>query len=131
SLAVSFSASGDCTVSGATVHITGGGSCTVTASQPGDANYNPAADVAQSFDIAKADQTISFGSIPDHTYGDADFSVSATASSGLTVSFSGSGDCTVSGTTVHITGAGSCTVTAHQPGDSNYNPAADVDQSFT
>jgi hypothetical protein len=54
-LSVSFSASGNCTASGSTVHITGAGSCTITASQPGDSNYNPAADVPQSFQIAKAD----------------------------------------------------------------------------
>ena len=30
-----------------------------------------------------------------------------------------------------ITGAGSCTVTAHQAGNSNYNAAPDVSQSFS
>lgn len=54
-LTVGFSASGNCTVSGSTVHITGAGSCTITASQPGDAHYNAAPDVPQSFNIAKAD----------------------------------------------------------------------------
>ena len=34
------------------MHLTGiAGSCTITASQPGDANYNAATDVAQSFDV--------------------------------------------------------------------------------
>ena len=36
------------------VHLTGAGSCTMTASQPGDANYNPAPDVSQTFSIAPA-----------------------------------------------------------------------------
>jgi hypothetical protein len=130
-LAVSFSSGGNCTVAGSTVHITGAGSCTVTASQLGDSDYNPASDVSQSFDIEPADQTITFNPLADKTYGDADFNVHATASSGLAVSFSAAGDCTVTGNTVHITGAGSCTVTASQPGDSNYNPATDVDRSFT
>ena len=53
-LAVSFAASGSCTVSGARVHLTGVGSCTVTASQPGDRNYNPAPDVSRTFSIARA-----------------------------------------------------------------------------
>ena len=130
-LAVSFSASGDCTVSGSTVHITGAGSCSVKASQGGDSNYNAAPDVTQSFTVHKANQAISFGALGDKTFGDADFSVSASASSGLAVSFSASGDCTVSGSTVHITGAGSCSVKASQGGDSNYNAAPDVTQSFT
>ena len=129
-LSVSFGGTGNCTVTGSTVHITGAGSCTVTASQAGDSNYNAAADVPRSFNIAKADQTINFGPLADKTYGDADFAVSASASSGLSVGFSASGNCTVSGSTVHITGAGSCTVTASQAGDSNYNAAADVPQSF-
>src|SRR5262249_19523451 len=131
SLTVTFAASGNCTVSGATVHITGAGSCTITASQAGNDNYSAAPDVPQLFSIAKANQTITFGVLADKTFGDPDFSVGATASSTLTVSFIASGNCTVSGATVHITGAGSCTITAQQAGDANYNPAADVPQLFS
>jgi len=130
-LALSFSSSGNCTMSGATVHLTGLGSCTVTASQPGDSNYNAASPVAQTFSITKANQTITFGALGAKTFGDADFAVSASAASALAVSFGASGSCTVSGTTVHITGAGSCTVTGSQPGDANYNAAADAAQTFT
>jgi hypothetical protein len=80
--------------------------------------------------IGKASQTITFGSLADKTVGDADFTVSATASSGLPVSFSATGDCTVTGDLVSLTGAGSCTITASQSGDANYNPAPEVKQSF-
>jgi hypothetical protein len=130
-LAVSYAASGDCSVSGATVHLKGPGLCTVIASQPGNTYYNPAPAVSRAFAIAKAGQTISFGPLPNKTYGSPDFSVSATASSGLPVSFSASGNCTVSGATMHLTGAGSCTVNASQPGDVAYNAAPDVSQSFS
>jgi alpha-tubulin suppressor-like RCC1 family protein len=130
-LPVSFVASGNCTVSGATVHLTGAGSCTITASQPGNASYKPAPDVSQSFAIAKASQAIAFGPLPRKTYGAPDFHVSATASSGLAVSFTASGQCTVGGATVHLTGVGSCTVTASQPGNGNYNAAANVLRSFS
>jgi uncharacterized repeat protein (TIGR01451 family) len=130
-LPVSFAALGNCTVSGSTVHLTGGGSCTVTASQGGGTNYNAAPNVQQSFNIAKGSQTITFGALVNKTFGDPDFGVSATASSGLAVSFAGLGNCTVSGSTVHLTGGGSCTITAMQGGDSNYNAAANVPQSFT
>jgi hypothetical protein len=118
-------------VIGNVVHITGAGSCTVTASQGGDANYQPAADVPQTFSIAKADQTIAFDPIADRTYGDADFAVPATASSGLTVSLAASGSCTVSGLTAHVTGAGSCTITASQAGNANVDPAVSKQQSFS
>jgi len=130
-LAVSFVAAGSCTVSGATVHITGAGSCTITASQAGDGNYNPAPDAPQSFTINRASQTISFAPLGDKTYGDADFSVAGTASSGLALTFAASGNCTLVGTSVHIDGAGSCTVTASQAGDSNYLKASDVPRTFT
>jgi carboxypeptidase family protein len=130
-LVVTFGASGNCTVTGSTVHITGAGSCTVTASQAGNVNFNAATDVPQSFSIAKANQTITFGALAGHTFGDPDFSVSASASSSLTVTFGASGNCTVTGSTVHITGAGSCTITASQTGNSNFNAATDVPQSFS
>jgi hypothetical protein len=130
SLAVTFGATGNCTVSGATVHLTAAGSCTITASQAGDATYNPAPDVPRTFTIAQANQTITFKKLGAKKLGSPDFTVAATASSGLTVSFAASGSCTVTGTTVHLTANGTCTITASQPGDSNYNPAASVANSF-
>jgi hypothetical protein len=130
-LAVSFTASGNCSIAGSTVHLTGAGSCAITAAQAGDANYNPAADVPQSFSIAKGSQTITFGALSAKTFGAPDFAVNATASSALAVSFIATGNCTVAGSTVHLTGAGSCTITASQAGDGNYNPAPSVPQSLT
>src|SRR5437016_9343077 len=130
-MAVSYSATCNCTVSGNTVHLTGAGACTITASQAGNANFNPATDVPQSFNIAKANQTITFNALANKTFGNPDFNVSATASSGLSVSFSATGNCTISGNTVHLTGAGSCTITASQAGDANYNAATNVPQTFT
>src|SRR5205807_650198 len=130
-LSVSLTATGSCTMTGNTVHLTGAGSCTITASQGGNANFNAATDVPQSFNIAKANQTITFNALANKTFGDADFSVSATASSGLSVSFAATGNCTIAGNTVHITGAGSCTITGSQAGNANYNAAANVPQTFT
>ncbi len=136
SLPVSLSVtSGPCSLDSATspanVHISGAGACTITASQAGNGSFNAAADVVRTLQVAKADQTISFDALADKTYGDADFAVSATASSGLDVSFGADGDCTVAGTTVHITGAGSCTIAALQTGDANWNLAPDVPQTFS
>jgi hypothetical protein len=130
-LAVSFAASGGCTVSGATLHITGAGSCTISASQAGNASYNAATSVSQSFTIGKASQTIAFGALTDKTVLDPDFTLAATASSGLAVSYSASGNCTVADATVHLTGAGSCTIAASQAGNANYNAATSVSQTFT
>ena len=130
-LPISYAAAGNCTVTGASVHLTGAGSCTITASQAGDDNYNAASDALQSFNIGKGGQEISFAPLPDRNLNDPDFDVSASASSGLAVSFAATGNCTVTGATVHLTAAGSCTITASQAGDENYNAASDVAQSFT
>jgi hypothetical protein len=82
--------------------------------------------------VIPANQTISFAPLGGKTYGDADFTVSATATSGLPVSFSVvSGPATIAGNLVHLTGAGAVIVRASQPGNSNYNAAQPVDQSFT
>ena len=129
-LAVSFSATGHCTVAGSTFHLTGAGSCIITASQAGNENY-AAASASRTLTIAKAGQTITFGAPAGKTYGDADFMLNASASSGLAVSFAASGSCTVSGFTVHITAAGTCALTASQPGDENVDAATSVQQTFT
>jgi hypothetical protein len=75
-------------------------------------------------------QTITFGVLGDKTYGNAPFSIDATASSNLPVSFTATGNCSVLGVTVTITAVGSCTVTAHQAGNDEFTAADDVSQSF-
>src|SRR5260221_6071659 len=74
--------------------------------------------------------------LPGRTYGDAPSAVSATASSGLPVSFSVvSGPASVSvisnqSSVISLSGAGVVTVRASQAGDTNWNGATPVDQSF-
>ena len=126
------------TVTGSTSFgISGSGSCAGNAcgaDTAGDytvsGSYSGKSDDAL-LHVTALDQTITFGPLTDKTYGDADFTVSATASSGLQVSFSASGSCTVSGSTVHLTGAGSCTITASQAGNGSYNAAPDVPRTFS
>jgi hypothetical protein len=130
-LPVTFTAAGVCTVSGNTVTLTAPGSCAITAHQAGDSYFTPAADVTQSFTVARTAQTITFNALSDRTFGDSSFNVSATASSSLPVSFTAAGACTASGSTVTVTAPGSCAVTAQQSGDAYFTPAADVTQSFT
>src|SRR4029453_3640376 len=75
-------------------------------------------------------QQIEFDALPDRGVGDPPFTVSATSSSGLPVSFTASGSCTVTGEQVTLTGGGLCTLTASQGGDGNYEPAPEVSQPF-
>ena len=102
----------------------------VTAAFAGDSGFG-ASSGSGTLTVQKLAQTITFGALADKNLGDPDFTVSATASSGLTVTFAASGNCTVNGSTVHITGAGSCAITASQAGNGTYSPAADVPQSFS
>jgi gliding motility-associated-like protein len=134
-LPVSFSSDNPAvaTVDGNTVHLVSAGTATIRASQPGNSLWNPAPDVLQSFTVNKADQTITFNLLPDKTYGDPDFTIAATSSSGLPVSFSSDNPAvaTVDGNTVHLVSAGTATIRASQAGNNLWNPAPDVLQSFT
>ncbi len=132
-LAVTFNlVSGPATIAGNTVTITGAGPVIVRASQTGSVNYSAALDVDQSFTVGKANQSITFDPIAGVTYGNAPFAVSGSSNSGLAVTFSlVSGPATVVGNTVTITGAGDVVVRAAQAGSANYNPAPNVDQTFT
>ena len=121
-----------CTVNGHTPSIVAAGICTMQAQQAGNASYAAAPNVNQSFTVAKRGQTITFA-LGNHALGDAPFTVSATASSFLPVSFSAltPAVCSVSGTTVTVVAAGTCTVRASQPGNAVFAPAPNLDQSFT
>jgi hypothetical protein len=71
-------------------------------------------------------QTINFATLPNVQYGNL-FSLSASSSAGLPVSFAASGPCTNSGV---IKGVGVCSITASAPGNGTYS-AASLTQSFT
>lgn len=77
-------------------------------------------------------QTISFSPLPDKRVGDPPFNVSATASSGLPVSFASLTPtvCTVSGSTVTLIRTGACTLQATQAGNATFKPATPVTRSF-
>lgn len=136
-LVVSFSlVSGPATLNGNTLSLDGmPGTVTIRASQSGNATYHPAPAVERSFSVVNPsllDQTIDFGPLADKETTDPDFSLSATASSGLTVSFSlVSGPATLNGNTVSLDGTpGTVTIRASQAGNASYNPAPAVERSF-
>ncbi|WP_299440155.1 ELWxxDGT repeat protein [uncultured Aquimarina sp.] len=87
---------------------------------------------ANDFEITKADQNITFNALTDVIYGDADFNLNATTSSGLTITYSSSDTnvATVSGNIVTIIGVGTTSITANQAGNENYNVATSVSQSL-
>ncbi|HTA45977.1 MAG TPA: FG-GAP-like repeat-containing protein [Bryobacteraceae bacterium] len=79
-----------------------------------------------------AAQTISFPPLANVSLGTAPFTVSASASSGLPVTFQSNSNsvCTVSGSTISLVGAGTCSITASQAGNSTWPPATPVTQMF-
>jgi len=79
------------------------------------------------------EQNINFAAPPNKILGDIPFSISATASSGLPVTFASTTPtiCTVNGNTVTVQLVGICTLVASQAGDDTYRAALDVSQSFT
>ena len=135
-LPVSFSSGTGsvCTVSGNTVSLVGAGVCTIAADEGGDSNYSAAPTSARKTSPSpKRVETIAFGALPARTLTNSPFTVSATATSGLAITFSSQtpGVCSVSGNSVTLIAAGTCTIAADQPGDGNYHAAPQVSQSFT
>ncbi len=133
-LAVSFASTTTtvCTLSGATVTLVAVGQCSIQATQAGNTNYAAATPVTQSFQVTQATQTITFGTLLNRVYGSGTFKVSATASSGLAVSFASTTTavCTLSGATVTLVAVGQCSIQATQAGNTNYTAATPVTQSF-
>ncbi|NBS50685.1 MAG: LamG domain-containing protein, partial [Verrucomicrobia bacterium] len=93
------------------------------------ANYTNAT-ITNTVVVAKGSNNIIFGALPIKYVGDAAFNLTATASSGLTVTYTSSNTnvATVLGSLVTIMGEGTTTITANQAGDSNWNPATGVPQ---
>ncbi|MCF7675771.1 MAG: Ig-like domain-containing protein, partial [Akkermansiaceae bacterium] len=81
----------------------------------------------------KAPSTITFDALPAKTLGDPPFHLTATATSGLPVSYASSDPAvaSVNGSLVTLLLAGTTTITASQPGDGNHNPANPVPQTLT
>jgi len=134
SLPVSFSSltTAVCTVARSTASFVAAGTCSIKATQAGDAEYLAAPPVTRSFQVTGLPQTITFPTIPSQAV----FStvkLAATTTSKLTVSFASltAAVCTVSGTTASLIDTGTCTVQATQAGNATYLAAAPVNESFT
>ena len=102
--------------SNGTVTITGAGVTTIRASQDGNGSYNPAPTVEKTLTVNKVSQSISFGTLSNASLTSGTYQLSATASSGLGVSFASSDNTVaeVSGTTLTLKKGGSIIITASQ-----------------
>ncbi len=134
-LLVTFtSLSPDCSVNaGAVVTLLGAGTCTLAAHQAGNANYQAAPTVTQTFTIARAPQSITFQPAAELDYSLKPLPITATASSGLIVTITTTSTACVAlpnGDVMSIQ-VGECTLTAHQAGNANFLRAPDVTRTIS
>ncbi|WP_162126240.1 YDG domain-containing protein [Flavobacterium phycosphaerae] len=109
------------------------GSYKVVATVAADTNYEAATSADFTFDITKADQTITLASTDTKTTATTTYTLALNASSGLPITYTSpdSSVITISGNTVTIVGAGTATITANQAGNDNYNAAPEATQTLT
>ncbi len=142
---------GVCTLSDATVHFTGLGTCEIDLTQAGNDIYAPATPAVLSIvvvlrppsggggggGVAGGPQSQVITVVPPSTTTPSvggSVALSSTASSGLPVTYAvdpaAAGVCTLTGTTLTFTSVGTCVVDLSQPGDGTYAAAPLVQQSF-
>ena len=133
-LPVSYTSSGPVRISVGKATIVGVGKVSIRAHQNGNTFYAPAPTVLLSFNAVPASQTITFPAVGTVAVGQKT-TLAASSSSGLTVTYSivptagYDGAATISGTVITFTKAGHVKVAADQPGDTDYQPAAQIRQN--
>ena len=131
-----------CSVDGPILTLLDEGTCSVTASQAGDATWAAADDVQDSMTVNAAPppppfdpqpQTITF-TLLGSGYVGATVPLTGTASSGLELEYAvvTPATCATDGTTLALDAVGTCTVVASQPGNADdWQPAPHVTASTT
>lgn len=122
-----------CSASGTTVRVLSVGTCQLEATQPGNAVFAAATPVDQSFQVTQRSQIIKFPTLANQQIGVGPFPITATATSGLPVTFSSytQSVCTVTGDVVTVLSIGVCQIEAQQSGNQEYLPATAVMRSFS
>ena len=134
-LPVAITSSGACSGSGTSsasiTMTTGTGTCSVNFNQAGNGTYTAAPQVTDTTNATKASQSITVTqSAPASAVYNSNFTVAATATSGLAVAYTSSGSCSNSSTLYTMTsGTGTCSVMFNQAGNSNYSAASQIAQS--
>jgi hypothetical protein len=115
------------------ITINSAGSTIITASQTGNDLYQPAVETTRTLTVNKANQVITFASIPSKTYGDQPFDpeVSSTTSTPIALSSSNTNVATIENGKIVIVGIGSVSISAAQASNENYNAAVVASRTFT
>ncbi len=95
-------------------------------------NVSPSTNNPISATTLKLDQAITFNSLSDVLFGDADFDLTAVSDLELEIAYSSSDEnvAVISGNTITIAGIGITTITASQAGNDTVNAAMDVEQAL-
>lgn len=122
-----------CTVSGSEVSYIAQGTCTISVSQAGDANWN-SASIDQNIAVSRGAQTITFSSKPPiGAVVNGTYTPVATATSGLSVVFTidatSSAVCSVYAGVITFNATGTCKINADQAGNGNWAAASRVSQT--
>jgi hypothetical protein len=143
-LAVASASAANCTLSGATLTATQTGTCALNAETPATADH-VAASTTFNITITGTPQSINFGAGPlltdtDVPFGTTPPTLSATASSGLPVSYEITTPTICEALTpasssdawaIRLLNLGICTVRATQAGNATYERAPSIERSFT
>lgn len=123
-----------CTVTSAgVITFVSGGDCSITAYQVGNAAYRAAQPVTKTFTIQVGNNIITFAQPANTPFTSKPPVLSASATSGLPISFSSSTPnvCTVTtGGAIKFVKGGACTIIANQAGDLTYQPATPITRTF-
>lgn len=136
-LPVSYSSSDETIayLSNDTLFVVGVGAALITASQAGSTLYQPAADVSLILNVSAPvlDQSISWNQTLTANINDSTLELTATASSGLPVSYTCSDEniAIVNGNVLTLLGVGQAVITASQAGNAYYHPAPSVVKILT
>ena len=114
------------------ITLVGVGTSTIIAKQAGNIYYYAATDVPQVLTVTKGNQVINLSIGGPKTLGDAPLDLAATASSGLPITYTSTKPAvaTVNNNVLTFISAGSVTINADQPGNVNFNAAAQASQTF-
>ena len=127
--AITTTVTGPVVFSGSSLTMTGVGKVIITATQVASSPFS-ATTVSTFFYVTAALPNLTLNAVPDHTFGDAPFTVSATSLSPAPIVYSVSvGKASVSGSTVTLSGSGAVTITAKQAATGNF-AAATTTTSF-
>ncbi len=125
-----------CTVSGNIVTFVGGGACTVSANQPGNALFLAAVQ-QQVIAVTSTmqSQTITWKSAPPTSASVDDImllqTIGGASGNAVTIASLTKSTCSTHGNLVVFTGIGTCTIAANQAGNADYSAAAQLTANIT